>query len=268
VAEPAPAGTVTVAGTGRFVLLEVVTATGKAAGLACDSVMVQVVVPIGFPVPCSSAEIACGLHVSDDTRMESVRLKEAELPNPVAVMAAFWVFADSVPDCAVKAAELDPAGTVSDAGTARAATLLASENVWLARAAPFKLAVQVVVEEFRIMKTPLAAGKVQVTEERVIAGTTLRAAVFEEPAREAVKVTDCVLATETVEAVNVVEEVPAAMVTVAGSDAAAELSVSVTTAPPAGAAPERMIVHVLGSVATTVAGAHATEDRVGDTVGG
>lgn len=59
--------------------------------------------------------------------------------------------------------------------------------------------------------------------------------------------------------VNVAVDVPAATVTVAGTEAAALLDVSVTTAPPAGATPVRVTVPTLDVPPVTVLGAAARE---------
>jgi hypothetical protein len=62
--------------------------------------------------------------------------------------------------------------------------------------------------------------------------------------------------TADVVAVNVVDEDPAGIVAEAGTVAAVELSDRLTTAPPNGAAPDRVTVHVLDAPPVTVPGAH------------
>jgi len=68
--------------------------------------------------------------------------------------------------------------------------------------------------------------------------------------------------TGTVEMVNVAEAAPAGIVMLAGTDSAGLESVSVTTAPPAGAAPFKVAVPVTGFPPTTVAGLRLMEERV------
>jgi len=68
--------------------------------------------------------------------------------------------------------------------------------------------------------------------------------------------------TGTVEMVNVAEIAPAGIVMLAGTESAGLESVSVTTAPPAGAAPVNVAVPVTGLPPTTVAGLRLMEDRV------
>ena len=114
VAEAEPLGTVTEAGTARPVLL--LTATAAAEGAFSESVIVQLVE--------LAPRIAEGVHTSEETRTERVRLKLLVTPLADAVMVAVWVRAESVPEVAVKLADMAPAGITTDAGTVRAAELL------------------------------------------------------------------------------------------------------------------------------------------------
>ena len=57
-AEDEPAGTETFAGTGKFALLELVTATDAAEGALCESVMVQVVVAVAFAAMTEGAQLS------------------------------------------------------------------------------------------------------------------------------------------------------------------------------------------------------------------
>ena len=72
----------------------------------------------------------------------------------------------------------------------------------------------------------------------------------------AVIVAAWLVATAEVVAVNVAVAAPAATVTVAGAVTAALLLASATTAPPAGAALDKVTVHVPLTPPTTLAGAH------------
>jgi hypothetical protein len=115
-----PPATVTEAGNVNLVLL-LLTATAAAAGAFCESVISQVVV--------SGYLIAAGVQVKQETKTERVRLKLLVTPPADAVMVAFWVRAESVPELAVKPAEVAPAGMLMEAGTVSAAELLLSVTV-------------------------------------------------------------------------------------------------------------------------------------------
>jgi hypothetical protein len=120
VAEAEPLGTVTEAGTARPALL-LVTATADAEGVFCESVMAQVVELV--------PRIAEGVHTSEETRTERVRLKLLVAPVADAVIVAVCVRAESVPEVAVKLADMAPAGITTTAGTVRAAELLVRLNL-------------------------------------------------------------------------------------------------------------------------------------------
>jgi hypothetical protein len=69
-------------------------------------------------------------------------------------------------------------------------------------------------------------------------------------------------ATVVVVAVNVVEVLPAAIATEAGTVTELELEQSATVAPPAGAAAERLAVQVAGNPPVTEAGVQLREESV------
>jgi hypothetical protein len=60
--------------------------------------------------------------------------------------------------------------------------------------------------------------------------------------------------------VKVADDAPAGTVTLAGSEAPEELSEMAIDAPPEGARPASVTVHVLGSGPATAAGEHAIEE--------
>jgi hypothetical protein len=116
VAVVAVAATVTDAGTVSVVLVLVSVTDAPPVGAALLSVTVQVLEAFGARV--------VGLHASDDTSTGATRpiAAFAELPVYVAVTVALWSLA-MVPAVALKVADKEPAATVTDAGTARAALL-------------------------------------------------------------------------------------------------------------------------------------------------
>jgi hypothetical protein len=68
VAENVAAGMATLAGTGKFALLELVTATDAAEAVLCENVMVQSVVAVAF------AAMAEGAHANEETSTARLRL--------------------------------------------------------------------------------------------------------------------------------------------------------------------------------------------------
>src|SRR5580700_2615291 len=127
VATKDPAGTFTDAGTASASLvLEIPTVLPPPAA-ASLSVTVQ--------VAALPALTVVGLQASDETTACATRIKVVvcKLPFNVAVMTALW-FAVSVPATATKLAELAPAGTFTDAGTASSALLSESVTIVLKEA--------------------------------------------------------------------------------------------------------------------------------------
>ena len=118
------------------------------------------------------------------------------------------------------------------------------------------------MEAVPIICVPPTTGKLQVTEERETAGTTVSATVWDTPLYEAVITTDLLLVTEVVVAVKVAEEEPEGIVTAAGTVTAALFDESVIAAPPAGAVPDQLTVHRLESFPATAAGEQLIEEKV------
>jgi hypothetical protein len=162
-----PAATVTVAGT-------------VSAGALLDSVMLAP--PLGaawFSVMVQVLEESCprlvGLQLSEETCTGATRLMLAILETPlrVAVSVAVWLELQ-LPAVAVELAEVEPAGTVTEAATDSIVLLL--DSVTLAPplgAAWFSVVVQV-VEEFG----PRLAG-LQLSEETCTGAVRLMLAVAE-----------------------------------------------------------------------------------------
>src|SRR5690348_9608957 len=91
------------------------------------------------------------------------------------------------------------------------------------------------------------------------AGFSTREVVREPPLSAAVRVVVCAAATVAAVAVKVAEEKPAGTVTAAGTASAVLLDVTLTAAPPEGARPVRIKVHVLEPAGARLDGTHATE---------
>lgn len=153
----------------------------------------------------------------------------APLPS-VAVTAAFWV-AVTVPAVAVKVAELEAAGTVTDAGTVRAE--LADDKVTAEPplgAARFRTSVQFAVAD---------GGKLdglQAKELTVTVATRLMVTLCELLPSVAVTVADWLLGRVAVVTLNVAEVDAAGTVTDAGTVKVVFVFVKVTWLPPVGAA--------------------------------
>jgi len=159
----------------------------------------------------------------------------------------------------VNVALLVPAGTVTLAATVAAAVLLL---VRLTTAPPLgagPLSITVPVEGF----PPVTLVGFRLTEERVAGGgVTVSEAVWVPLPYVPEMVTEVDAVTALVLTVNVVLLVPAGTVTLAATVAAAVLLlVRLTTAPPLGAGPLSVTVHVEGFPPVTLAGFSATEDR-------
>ena len=99
-------------------------------------------------------------------------------------------------------------------------------------------------------------------------GFTVSVAVRDTPPDEPVMLTKVADATVEVVIVKFALVVPAATVTLAGTLAAAEVSDSVTSIPPAGAAALRVTVPVADLPPTTLVGFSDIADKVGPTGGG
>ena len=155
-----------------------------------------------------------------------------------------------------------PAGIVIDAGTVRTAELLVRLTTWAVAAGALSPTEQVAVAPFAITGVPPIEGTLQVTAETALPASMVNAAVCEKPLSAPVKVTAVLAATWVVAAMNVALDAAAAIVSVAGTVAAAELEVSVTTDPAAGAGAERLTVHVLEAPFNTEPGAQLMDETI------
>ena len=243
VAEVAPAGTVTVAGTvPTAVLLLDSDTTVPPAGAALDSVTVPVdgageVTVVGFSV---SVESAGGLAVSGAAAGGGLIVKVAFAePLSVAVMIALVTVA-TVSVVTVKVPEVAPAGSVIKLGTLALALLL--DNVtrrWGVVPAAGAESVTVPMEE----APPVTLVGFKVTDETA-PGVTVRTALRATP-NVAVMVTLVLAPTASEVTVKVAVFELAGTVTVAGTVAAAVLLLDrVTTVPAAGAVLSRVTVPV------------------------
>ena len=164
--------------------------------------------------------------------------------------------ADTVPAVAVKVAVVLPAATVTEAGTVRAALLSETETSRPpVGAALFRVTVQVVVAP-----DDTEAGE-QLSADGTIGATRPSEALAVALLRLAVNVAVLSAVRVDAEAVKVAVEAPDAIVTDAGSVTKALLSDNVTTAPPVGAVPVKLTVHVADVPEPRELGAHANEDN-------
>ena len=149
----------------------------------------------------------------------------------------------------------DPAETVTEVGTVTAPPLLPR----LITAPPVgasELRVKIPVAPLPPMR--LVGDTVRLTR---VAGSIVRVAVFDTPSSPAVTVTGVVLGTAEVVIEKFTVLWPAGTVTDVGTVADALLDFRVTTAPPVGAIPARVIVPVDDVPPVTVIGFTLTEDR-------
>jgi hypothetical protein len=247
---PAPAGTTAGDGTVRPALLLATATEAAPLGAAALKVIVQVDVPA--PV------IAAGLQTSPlSCAGAGVRLTEAAADTPLAVaVIEATVVAATVPALAVNVVVLPPAATVTAAGVAKETLLSPIETVSPpVGAALFRVTVQVVAAP---------AGTVDGEQPRVegTAGATSPSeALAVVPLRLAVTVAEPSAARLDAEAAKDAVDAPAATVTEAGILTAALSSESVTTAPPAGAAPANVTVQLADVPEPREVGAHTNEDN-------
>src|SRR3954469_17564431 len=139
-----------------------------------------------------------------------------------------------------KLAVVAPAATVTDAGTAPAALLLARVTT-----GPPAGAAEVSVTVPVLPIPPTTAVGFSVTAFSAAGGFTVRVAAFATPLEVAVMVTAVAVGTGFVVMAKLAVVAPAATVTDAGTAPAALLLARVTTAPPAGAAEVSVTVPVL-----------------------
>jgi hypothetical protein len=156
-----------------------------------------------------------------------------------------------------KVVEVEPAGTVTFAGTVAAAVFALVRATVAPPGGALPVMITVPVEE---LPPATLAGLTERVERA--AGLTVRLAVFDTPEKAAVIVTGLADATPSVVTVKGADAAPAGTVTLAGTvaDDVLELD-SVTAAPPAGAAPVRVAVPVEGLPPTTVTGLRVREER-------
>jgi hypothetical protein len=223
----APVATVTEAGTVAAALLLVSVTIAPPAGAGPVSVTVFRVVDVPPETDAGDKVTADGLGGC------TVKVPVAVTPPYVAVIVTGVLAATPVVVMVNAGETVAPAATVTEAGTVAAALLLVSvTTVPPADAAPFSVTV------FKVVDAPPKTDDGDRVTADGLGGCTVKVAVAVTPPYAAVIVTGVLAATADVLMVNAGEtDAPAATVTVAGTVAAALLLVSVTTVPPAGAAP-------------------------------
>jgi hypothetical protein len=148
-------------------------------------------------------------------------------------MVTVW-FVVTEPAVAVKVAVVEPAGTVTEAGTVRAALL----SLRLTAVPPVEAARDRVTVHEEVAPDETDVGEhCRLEIVRLAGGVTVSENVLEEPLRVAVEVTEPAVA------VNAAAVEPAGTVTDAGTVKAELLSVTATVVPPVGAARESVTVH-------------------------
>ena len=241
----APAATVIDAGTVSTVLLLVSVTAAPPVGAACVNVTVQV-----LDAFCPKL---VGLHASDDTVTGATRLTVAlaELLLYVAVTVALWLLA-MVLVVALKVPVVAPAATVIDAGTVSTVLLLVSVTA----APPVGAACVNVTVQVLDAFCPKLVG-LHAKDDTVTGATRLTVALAELLLYVAVTVALWLLAMVLVVALKVPVVAPAATVIDAGTVSTVLLLVSVTAAPPVGAACVRVTVQVLDAFCPRLVGLHA-----------
>ena len=249
-----PAATLALAGTVTAALFEDRATLDPPEGAGCDNVTVQAALPPEF------SEV--GEHWSADTVTEGVTVTAAvtELPFSAAVNVTAR-FVDTAPADAVKEAVLEPAVTVTDEGTIRAASL--DERVTLsppASAARDSVTVQAAPE-----RDGTLVGE-HCNAARVI-GEMVTAVDLELPLREAVIVAVWLLVTLEAVAVTFPLLAPAAILIEAATGSAELSEERVAVTPPVGAACDRVTEQVVDAPELTEDGEHCRVEIVtGSTV--
>jgi len=247
----APAATVTEAGTETAALLLLKATTVPPAGAAWLSVTV---LPAKDRPPTMPDPARCS--VSAEPAL-TVRLAVCEVPPSDAVIVEV-AFETTVKVETVNVAVVEPAATVTDAGTVAAEVLLDVSATVVPPVGAMLLKVTVPVElsppvtEVGLRETPVKVGAV-----------TVKLAVCDWPFNVAVTVAVAFAATALVATVNVPVVAPAAIVAVAGTVAPALLEANVIERPPAGAALLIVRVPVEDTPPATVVGLSATAVSVG-----
>ena len=249
-----PAAIVTDAGadnTGDALLVNATTSPPPDA--ARDSVTVHVVLLLDDRVVAVHETPRMVAGGSRDTVAVAVE------PFNVAVRVAVW-FAVTVPVEILNAALTDPAATVTDAG---AVNIGAPLFVNVTTAPPAGAAADsVTVHEVLAFEDNVVA--VQLNPPTPVAGCSDSLAVAEDPFNVAVRIAVWFASTVPVEILNAALTFPAATVTDAGAvNTGAPLLVSVTTAPPAGAAFDSVTVHDVLLLEASDVNVHAIPRGVG-----
>lgn len=250
VADVDPAGTVTDAGTVSAELVLVRVTALPPVGAAWFSVTVQALDALGPRL--------AGLQLIAVTTVGATRLMVTLCEPPrVAVTVADWLAAN-VPVVALKAADVEPAATVTEAGTVRAALVLVSATeVPPAGAAKLRVTVQV-LEAFSPRLVGLQAN---VESETVAGGTRPTVVVCEPPFRVPVIVTFwLLLIVAAAVAVNVPLVCPDVTINVPGMVRFELLLLSAITVQPDPAGWLRVTVQVLAALGPRLAGLHDTAD--------
>jgi hypothetical protein len=186
--------------------------------------------------------------------VSGVTVTEAVLEAPLLVaVTTTAVLEETAPAVAMNTALVEPAATVTEAGTVSAVLLPESATT---RPPVGAAALRVMVQEV-IPPAVIELG----AQERLLGmggGVTVTEAVLEVPLPVAVTVTAVLAETAPAVAKNEALVVPAATVTEAGTESAVLLSESATVKPPVGAAPVNVAVHVEALFETTDVGEQAS----------
>jgi hypothetical protein len=248
----APAGIVTLEGTVATVVLLLESVTTVPAALAGPF---KVTVPSDVPGP--TTEVGAKVSASGAGLADTVRVADRVDPPPAAVMDEV-VVAVTTPVEIGKPTVVEPAGTITVAGTAAAPALLLPSVT--TNPPPAAAALRVTVPPERTPPGTLAGARVRLeTLRRWMA----RAAVRVVPPKAAEIVTVRLEVTCAVVTGNDPVVAPAGIVRLAGT-IAEELSLpSAITAPPAGAPPPSVTVPVETPPPETVVGARTRVERPG-----
>ena len=246
-----PAATVTVAGTVAAASLEIRLTTRPPVG----ALVSRLTIPVAVLPPATPA----GEMVMTDTRgAVTDRSAFAEVPLEVAVIVA-EVFAETAVVVIVNVADVAPAGIVTDAGILARVALL-ERSVTVVAVAAARLSVTVPVE-LSPPRTDVGLSVSVLNATAATAGFTVSVVVLLTPRDDAVITAGTLATTDVVVIANVAVLAPAATVTDAGTTAAAELLVTVTTTPPAGAGEPSVTVPVAAVPPLTLTGLTLTVDN-------